>query len=398
MIAQNSTEPPTQQEPDHIGATEPQNEVNCDAKTATPQHRPDAGVVPTQTDAVIAQNSTDPPTQQEPDHIGATEPQSEVHCDADADEHEAPELNGPGQEMAYVIVNAFLEHVTLENTEVEKVIKQVILKTGEVIQKNMLLNVDEIFRPIFFYYPNGLGDRTRAEPRNPREYIAKWRDIAGWRLKKGAAAQQSATEQLTKPQVQSIFNDYIKNFISEKANDTQRVQTFTKNKSRAEAVLRKECGSSMMAKLIWKVGLPNVSEATFAMAKFLPATEQQRPLKQDVRQSIATATETILNWLSMLANSIQEHKETPEYQEQKRKSGTQKNKSGLTEIELSAKKELKNAARLKYGHQSSTASGSDTWQPLEQWQWYAYMWQTPAQWQWHSDRSWEVPQYLQHDS
>ena len=111
----------------------------------------------------------------------------------------------------------------------------------------------------------------------------------------------------------------------------------------------------MMAKAIWQVGLPNISEAVFA-------TEQQRPLKQDVRDSIATATETILNWLSMLANSIQEHKATPTYQEHARKSGTLKNKSGLTETELEEKAEKKRAARLKYGRQPSTASGSDTWQ------------------------------------
>ena len=128
-----------------------------------------------------------------PDHIGATKPQTEVSCDADTgttrhatqqshtDEHEAPELNGPGQEMAYVIVNAFLDNVTFESTEAERLIKRVILKTGEVIRPNMLLNIDEVFRPIFFYYPNGLDDRTRAEPRNASQYISQWRDIAAWR-------------------------------------------------------------------------------------------------------------------------------------------------------------------------------------------------------------------------
>ena len=106
----------------------------------------------------------------------------------------------------------------------------------------------------------------------------------------------------------------------------------------------------MMAKLIWQVGLPNIAETGFAMEKVLPATEQQR-------DSIATATVTILNWLSMLANVIQEHKATPTYQEHARKSGTQKNKSGLTETELKEKAEKKRAARLKYGRQPSTASG-----------------------------------------
>ena len=40
------------------------------------------------------------------------------------------------------------------------------------------------------------------------------------------------------------------------------------------------------------------------------------------------------------------------------------------------------AARLKYGRQPSTASGSDTWQAPAQWQWHGDTWQAPAQWQW----------------
>ena len=369
-------------------ATEQPDEL---IETVTAQHRTDAGVVRTQADAEITQ-----------DHIGATKPQTEVSCDADTgttrhateqshpDEHEAPELNGPGQEMAYVIVNAFLDNVTFKSTEAERLIKRVILKTGEVIQPNVLLNIDEVFRPIFFYYPNGLDDRTRGEPRNPSQYIRQWRDIAAWRQMEIAGAPQHATEQLAKPQVQSILHQYIDNFIRNEADDTQRAQPWNKNKSRAETVLRRLCGSAMMAKLIWQVGLPSISEAEFAMEKVLPATEQQQPLKQDVRDSIATATETILNWLSMLANSIQEHKATPTYQEHARKSGTQKNKSGLTEIELSMKEEKKRAARLKYKRQPSTASGSHTWQAPAQWQWHGHTWQAPAQWQWHGD-TWQAP-------
>jgi len=223
----------------------------------------------------------------------------------------------------------------------------------------MLSNVDAVFRPIFFNYPNGLNDRTRAEPRDASQYIMQWRDIAAWRQMWGLGATQHATEQLTKPQVQSILHKYIDNFLRTEATDTQSAEPWNKNKSRAEAVLHRLSGSTMMAKLIWQLGLPNISEV-------LPATEQQRPLKvlpatEQQRDSIATATETILNWLSMLANSIQEHKATPTYQEHARKSGTQKNKSGLTEIELSMKEEKKRAARLKYGRQPSTASGSDTW-------------------------------------
>ena len=153
----------------------------------------------------------------------------------------------------------------------------------------------------------------------------------------------------------------------------------------------------MMAKSIWQVGLPNISETNIAMGKVLSATEQQPSLKQDIRDSIAKATETILNWLSMLANSIQEHKATPTYREHARKSGTQKNKSGLTEEELNMKKEKKRAARLKYGRQPSTASGSDPWQTRAQWQWHADTWQAPAQWQWPCDTWPALAQWQWHD-
>ena len=119
----------------------------------------------------------------------------------------------------------------------------------------------------------------------------------------------------------------------------------------------------MLAKLIWQVGLPDISK---------------RP------DSIKTDTMKILKWLSMLANLIQEHKATPTYIEHARKSGTQKNKSGLTEIELSMKEEKKRAARLKYGRQPSTASGSETWQAHAQWQWRGETWQASSQCQWHA--------------
>ena len=146
----------------------------------------------------------------------------------------------------------------------------------------------------------------------------------------------------------------------------------------------------MMAKLIWQVGLPNISEAGFAREKVLPATEQQGPLKQDVRDSIATATETILNWLTVLANSNQEHKATPTYQEHARKSGTQKNKSGLIAEESAAKQEKKREARLKYCRQPSTASGSDTWHAPAQWHWHGDTWPAPAQWHWRGN-TWQAP-------
>jgi len=294
-----------------------------------------------------------------------TKPQTKVNLDADTettrhateqlrpDENEPPALNEPEQEIAYVIVNAFLDNVTLESTEAEAVIKRIIL-TANIWPPNMLHDIDEVFRPIFFNYPNGLSDRTRAEPRDASQYIRQWREIAKWRNNGTWEPLLPEVHQLlAATQVQSIMHQYIDNFIRNEADDTQRAESWNKNKSRAEVRLRRLCGSAMMAKVIWQVGLPNVPEAVFAtetvLAMLVPATEQQQRLGQYRIDSIATATGVILTWLNMLATSIQSHKATPSYQEHTRRSGTQKNQSGLTATELEVKKEKKREARLKYG-------------------------------------------------
>ena len=293
-------------------------------------------------------------------------------------EHEMPELNGPEQWMAYIIVNAFLDNVTFESTEAERLIKGIILRTREVIPPHMLGHIDEVFRPIFFYYPNGLSDRTLSEPRNASHYIIRWRETAEWRQIENASVTQHATEQLAKHQLDKIFHEYVRDFIENEASDTQKSQSWNKNKSRAEAVLRNRCGSVLMAKAIWQVGLPQV----------LLATEQQQ-------HSIATDTETILIWLSKLANSIQEHKATTAYQEHARKSGTEKNKSGLTEAELNLKEAKKRAQRIKYAPQPSTASGGNRWHAPAQWRGHDDTWQARTQWQgwygdtWQEHRQWQ---------
>jgi len=271
------------------------------------------------------------------------------------DENEPPTLIEPEQEIAYVIVNAFLDNVTFQSTAAEGVIKRIILTTDNVKKRiwppDMLHNIDEVFRPIFFHYPNGLSDRTRAEPRDASQYIIQWREIAEWRERLPEGVPRGS--QLSASQVQNIMHQYIDNFIHNEAYGIQRAQSYTKNKSRAEARLRRLCGSVLMAKAIWAVGLPNIPEAMFAKERMLdtlvPATEQQPQLGPDVLESIATATEWILTWLDMLANSIQSHKATPAYQEHARKSGTQKNQSGLTATELIVKESKQLEAQRKYG-------------------------------------------------
>ena len=280
------------------------------------------------------------------------------------DENEPPTLIEPEQEIAYVIVNAFLDNVTFQSTAAEAVIKRIILTTDIVKQRvwpsDMLHNIDEVFRPIFFNYPNGLSDRTRAEPRDASQYIIQWREIAEWRERLLEDVPRGS--QLSASQVQNILHNYIHNFIHNEADSIQRAQSWNSNKSRAEARLRRLCGSVLMAKAIWQVGLPNIPEAMFAkermLATLVPATEQQPQLGPDALESIATATEWIMKWLNMLANSIQSHKATTVYQEHARKSGTQKNQSGLTATELMVKESKKREAHRKYGRRPPVTPNS----------------------------------------
>ena len=131
--------------------------------------------------------------------------------------------------------------MTFENSEAECLIKRVILETGEVIQEEDIRNIDEVFGPIFFYYPLGLKDRSRAVPRPASAYISQWRDVAKWRQMAPGPAPPHATEQLTKAQVQSILHQYIEHFIEYVADERQRAQPWTRNKSRVEAMLFKLC-------------------------------------------------------------------------------------------------------------------------------------------------------------
>ena len=74
------------------------------------------------------------------------------------------------------------------------------------------------------------------------------------------------------------------------------------------------------------------------------ATERraERLLDTDL-QHVHAAVVDILNWLDLLATALSRHRATPEYQEAVRKSGVAHGQSGLTETELQAKKELRQA-------------------------------------------------------
>ena len=315
-----------------------------------------AAVVPEAAAAAVAATEAAvaaTPNQLQPVLLKQQPPTTDELIEADrTDASKIPELTEHGQKMAYVIVNAFLDNVTFKSIEVEKLITEVIVSMNLMFHEDSLRNIDKIFLPIFVHYPNGLKDRSLAVPRDAIQYIKQWRDIDTWR-------PHDATGQLGKDEVKKIKLQYIQNFIDNEATATQKQDPYNHNKSRAEARLRNLCGSFPMAKLIWELSLPNIKEAKLAIEQILLATEQQRPLEKDVQDLVRTATRTIVDWVIRIANLIQDHRETPGYIEHARKSGTEKNTSGLNDAERIIQAEKRRVAEEKHGRRSSTAYGSD---------------------------------------
>ncbi len=115
--------------------------------------------------------------------------------------------------------------------------------------RGMLL--EEVFSPIFFYYPNGFKDRSVWEPRDTRKYIGKWYKLAAMRTR--VTPDATATEhgeQLSNDQVSQIFKCYLQDMKTELRPD-QFNKPWTYYKSCAEAKMRREAGRTFVANAIW---------------------------------------------------------------------------------------------------------------------------------------------------
>ena len=78
----------------------------------------------------------------------------------------------------------------------------------------------------------------------------------------------------------------------------------------------------------------------------LPAFATERRAEQLLDtdlQHVPAAVVKVLKWLDLLAKAFGEHTATPEYAEAVRKSGVAHGQSGLTETELQAKKDMREA-------------------------------------------------------
>ena len=144
----------------------------------------------------------------------------------------------------------------------------------------------------------------------------------------------------------------------------QRNKKWTYYKSCAESKLRDEAGHTFVANAIWTIGLPQLPSF---------ATEQrgQRLSAADL-EAVPGAIRRVLEWLDLLADTLQRHQTTPEYREAVRKSGVAWHKSGLTATELqtrSATRRAKYDIRVAKGLAERWDNGaltSSNWQPWQE--------------------------------
>jgi hypothetical protein len=230
--------------------------------------------------------------------------------------------------MIYSIVNELLGKITFNSTEAEELLATA-LQDESCLPSSMQVLLEEVFSPIFFYYPNGLEDRSVWEPRDTSTYIGEWYKLAAMRTL--VTTDVTATEhgkQLSTDQVTQIWQLYMKEF---KANlrPEQRNRKPSYQKSCAETKLRREAGHIFLANAIWAIGLPRLPSY---------ATEQRDgQLSAQELEVVSQAIQSVLNWLACIASALKHHKTTKAYQDAVRKSGVAHCESGLTATELEAR-------------------------------------------------------------
>ena len=74
------------------------------------------------------------------------------------------------KQMIYSIVNEFLNKMTFHHPQAEELLVEA-LNDEACLKPSIYLHVQEVFSQIFFYYPNGLKDRSVWEQRDTGQYI-----------------------------------------------------------------------------------------------------------------------------------------------------------------------------------------------------------------------------------
>ena len=237
--------------------------------------------------------------------------------------------------MIYSIVNEFLGKITFNNSAAEEMLIAALMHKT-CLSPSVHLRVETVFSRIFFYYANGVNDRSGWQPRDTSKYIRQWSELASMRtwVNSGFAAATEHGEQLSKDQVSQIFKLYMEDMKST-LREEQLDKPWGYYKSCAEAKLRHQAGDKFVAKAIWAIGLPRLPSF---------ATEQRdKPLSAQDLEAVPEAIDSVLNWLDRLASTLTAHHETNQYKTAVRKSGVAHRQSGLNATEQKTRRATRKA-------------------------------------------------------
>jgi len=237
--------------------------------------------------------------------------------------------------MIYSIVNEFLGKITFNDSAAEEMLIAALMHKT-CLSPAVHLRVETVFSRVFFYYANGVNDRSGWQPRDTSKYIRQWSELATMRtwVSSGFAASTEHSEQLTKDQVSQIFKLYMEDMKST-LREEQLDKPWVYYKSCAEAKLRHQAGDKFVAKAIWAIGLPRLPSF---------ATEQRgKPLSAQDLEAVPEAIDSVLNWLDRLASTLTAHHETNQYKTAVRKSGVAHRQSGLNATEQKTRRATRKA-------------------------------------------------------
>jgi endonuclease/exonuclease/phosphatase family metal-dependent hydrolase len=253
---------------------------------------------------------------------------------AAATEHSEETTSLPAEkQLIYSIVNAFLNKMTFHHPQAEELLVAA-LNDETCLTPSICFHVQEVFSQIFFYYPNGLKDRSVWEPRDTSQYIRQWYQLASMRemVIPRAAATEHGIE-LSRTEVSQIFTRYMDD-MKKTLRPDQQGKKWTYYKGCAEAKMRREAGHVFIANAIWAIGLPRLPQFATDQARS-SATEQRQDAQlsaQDL-EALPWAIQSVLEWLDRVAVALLDHGTTPEYQEALRKSGIAHGQSALSATE-----------------------------------------------------------------
>ena len=253
---------------------------------------------------------------------------------AAATEHSEETTSLPTEkQFIYSIVNAFLNKMTFHHPQAEELLVAA-LNNETCLTPSIYLHVQEIFSQIFFYYPNGLKDRSVWEPRDTSRYIRQWYQLAS--MREMVIPRVAATEhgiELSKTEVSQIFTKYMDD-MKKTLCPNQQGKKWTYYKGCAETKMRREAGHVFIANAIWAIGLPRLPQFDTDQARS-SATEQRQDTQlsaQDL-EALPWAIQSVLEWLDRVAVALLDHRTTPEYQVALRKSGIAHGQAGLSATE-----------------------------------------------------------------